>query len=320
MTAHDPTDAPDFGRNALPGYNGALGTTGMALVDAAAPAALGDGQVEKALDVSLSVVMPAYRQEVSIAEDIRNVERAVRAITDSYEIIVVVDGFVDATYDRAQAVASERERVRVLGYTRNGGKGHAVRYGMQHAAGERIAFLDAGMDLDPSALARFSSIMDETGADIVVGSKRHPESVVRYPFLRRVYSAAYQVLVWLLFGLNVRDTQVGLKLFRREVIERVVPLLLVKRFAFDIELLVVAAQMGYRHLVEAPVTLTHGWFPSTIGLRSVFGMLWDTAAVFYRAHLLQYYRRQTRRNSAAPEGSATAELPLNGSRGLASGR
>jgi glycosyltransferase involved in cell wall biosynthesis len=318
MTADDSTDTPHFGHNPLPGYNGTLGTTGMALVDAAAPAALRDGQVKKTLDVSLSVVMPAYRQEVSIAEDVRNVERAVRAITDSYEIIVVVDGFVDATYDRARAVASER--VRVLGYTRNGGKGHAVRYGMQHAAGERIAFLDAGMDLDPSALARFVSIMDETGADIVIGSKRHPESVVRYPFLRRVYSAAYQVLVWLLFGLNVRDTQVGLKLFRREVIERVVPLLLVKRFAFDIELLVVAAQMGYGRIVEAPVTLTHGWFPSTVGLRSVFGMLWDTAAVFYRAHLLRHYQRETRRLAAAPEGSATAELPLNGSRGLASGR
>ena len=319
MTAHDSTAAADFGPNALPGYNGALGTTGMALIDAAAPAALGEGQVEKALDVSLSVVMPAYRQEVSIAEDVRNVERAVRAITGSYEIIVVVDGFVDATYDRARAVASER--VRVLGYTRNGGKGHAVRYGMQHAAGERIAFLDAGMDLDPSALAQFVAIMDETGADVVIGSKRHPDSVVSYPFLRRVYSAAYQVLVWLLFGLNVRDTQVGLKLFRREVVERVVPLLLVKRFAFDIELLVVAAQMGYGRIVEAPVNLTHGWFPSTIRLRSVAYMLWDTLAVFYRAHLLQYYRRQTRRRqSDGSKGSAVADLPLNGSHGLASGR
>jgi ABC-type Fe3+/spermidine/putrescine transport system ATPase subunit len=77
--------------------------------------------------------------------------------------------------------------------------------------------------------------------DFAIGSKRHPESVVHYPWSRRLASRCYQALNRLLFRLDVRDTQVGLKLFRREVAEDVVPLLLVKRFAFDLELLAGAA-------------------------------------------------------------------------------
>lgn len=250
--------------------------------------------------MKLSVVVPAYRQEATIVQDVQNIDRTVRAIHHDYEIIVVVDGFVDATYERAQALASAR--IRILGYGQNGGKGHAVRYGMRQATGDLVAFIDAGMDLDPAGLARFLSIMHEADADIVIGSKRHPESRVQYPLIRRVYSFGYHALVWALFGLRLRDTQVGLKLFKRQVIDDVEPLLLVKRFAFDIELLVVAGLTGHRRVVEAPVTLTHGVFHSTIRLRSMVDMLWDTAAVFYRARILRYYQRLLieRRVTTAP--------------------
>lgn len=242
--------------------------------------------------MKLSTVVPAYRQERTIVEDIQNIERALAVIGCDYEIIVVVDGFVDATFERAQTLVSPR--VKVMGSRENRGKGHAVHYGMRQASGDVVAFIDAGMDLDPAGLGHFLSILSETHADIVIGSKRHPRSQVQYPWTRRVYSAVYQLLVWILFGLNVRDTQVGLKLFRREVIQDVEPLLLVKRFAFDIELLVVASLMGHRRIVEAPVSLVHGRFSSTIRLSSIIDMLWDTAAVFYRARILHYYQRLAR--------------------------
>jgi glycosyltransferase involved in cell wall biosynthesis len=239
--------------------------------------------------MKLTTVVPAFRQEATIVVDVQNIERVIRSITSDYELIIVVDGFVDDTYQRAASLASDH--IQVLGYRENGGKGHAIRHGMRHASGDVVAFVDAGMDLDPDGLRTMVEIQGRTQADIVIGSKRHPRSCVQYPPLRRLYSGVYQTLVLLLFGLNVRDTQVGMKVFRREVIEVVEPLLLVKRFAFDIEMLVVAAEMGYNRVVEAPVTLTHGRFPSTIRLRSIFEMLWDTAAVFYRLRILRYYQR-----------------------------
>ena len=103
----------------------------------------------------------------------------------------------------------------------------------------------------------------------MIGSKRHPESHVHYPRSRRVGSWLYQQLVRLLFRLDVRDTQVGLKVFRREVAEEVLPLLLVKQFAFDLEFLAVARALGYGRIREQPVRLEYRFTGS--GVRSVGG-------------------------------------------------
>jgi hypothetical protein len=114
---------------------------------------------------------------------------------------------------------------------------------------------------------------------------------VEYPFLRKIYSLGYQILVRLLFGLKLRDTQAGLKIFRRPVLERVLPRLLVKRFAFDVELLAVANRLGFKRIYEAPIKIDpkRFTFTSTIRSKTVWEMLIDTLAVFYRLKILHYY-------------------------------
>jgi hypothetical protein len=94
-----------------------------------------------------------------------------------------------------------------------------------------------------------------------------------------------------LFNLNVRDTQTGLKLFRRQVLREALPLLAIKKFAFDLELLVVARQLGYRKIVEAPISLDYQ-FQSTVNLGAAWRVLWDTAAIFYRLRILRYYQHR----------------------------
>jgi hypothetical protein len=101
----------------------------------------------------------------------------------------------------------------------------------------------------------------------------------------------YQLLIRTLFRIKVRDTQTGLKLFRRHVLEEVIPLLAIKRFAFDLELLVVARQLGYKKVMEAPVDLNYR-FETTADLRAAWHVLWDTAAIFYRLRVLRFYARQ----------------------------
>jgi len=241
----------------------------------------------------LTVVMPAYRQAKTIAEDLSRVIGVLASANLDFEIIVVVDGYLDETRETASAIADSEPRVRVLGYQTNRGKGYAVRHGFESARGDLVAFLDAGMDIDPKALIRAVVAQRTARADVVIGSKRHPMSVVSYPTIRRIYSGGYQLLTRLLFGFDVHDTQVGMKLFRREVIEAVAPRLLVKRFAFDVELLAVAHLLGYRRFVEVPVTIVHDGFTSSVRLRSVFEMLWDTMAVWYRARILQHYSATT---------------------------
>jgi hypothetical protein len=137
----------------------------------------------------------------------------------------------------------------------------------------------------------FIDLMKSSECDAVIGSKRHPDSKVAYPAFRRFQSAIYQLLTRLLFSLDVRDTQTGLKLFRRPVLEEAVPLLAIKRFAFDLELLVVARLLGYGKVCEAPISLDYQ-FESTVNLGSAWNVLWDTAAIFYRLRILRYYQRR----------------------------
>ncbi|MGH2870708.1 MAG: hypothetical protein ACRDNK_24460, partial [Solirubrobacteraceae bacterium] len=133
---------------------------------------------------------------------------------------------------------------------------------------------------------------DESEIDAVIGSKRHPDSQVEYPRIRRVYSWGFQVLVRLLFRINVRDTQVGAKVFRRELLETVAPLLLVKRYAFDLEVLAVGAEFGFDRIEEAPIVLSYAFLGTGINRAAVWNMFVDTLAIAYRIHIRHWYVRR----------------------------
>lgn len=244
----------------------------------------------------LSVVIPAFKQEKTIVADLRRIKAVLDQIRYDYEIVVVVDGRVDKTFENAQKLKSRE--IKVVSYETNHGKGYAVRFGMVRTTGDIIAFLDSGMDLDPNGLSMLLEHFEWYDADIIVGSKRHPVSQVNYPWQRKILSFGYQFLVRILFGLNIRDTQVGMKFFKRKVLEDVLPRLLVKQYAFDIEMLVVAYKLGYRRIFEAPIRLEwnkqESFLEKTL-LKTILGMLKDTAAVFYRLRILGYYNDGNKR-------------------------
>lgn len=252
----------------------------------------------------LSVIIPAYKQEKTIKEDLLHLDDTLN-LKDilknyDYELICVVDGEVDKTFEEAEKAAKVRSHIKVVGYTNNKGKGHAVRFGMARSKGQVVAFIDAGMDLDKGSLIMALQHFEWYKADIIVGSKRHPASKVQYPWQRRIYSFFYQLLVRLLFGLNIKDTQVGLKVFRREVLEKTLPRLLVKEFAFDIEMLSVANYLGFTRIYESPVQVKMDFGGASVltskGMqRFIFKMLRDTLAVFYRLRILNYYSDKNQR-------------------------
>ncbi|MBI2011683.1 glycosyltransferase [Candidatus Daviesbacteria bacterium] len=242
----------------------------------------------------LSVIVPIYRQEKRVVKDLRKIKAVLDKIRYRSELICVVDGMVDDTYKNAKAFAKKSSNVKLSGYENNRGKGYAVRYGMAQSKGDLIAFIDSGMDLNPNGLSMLLEHFEWYDADIVVGSKRHPVSKVDYPKIRRLFSWLYQLLTKILFGLKIRDTQVGMKLFKREVLEKVLPRLLVKQYAFDIEILAVANYLGFKRIYEAPVDLKYDFgnssiLPSKHFVKTVSLMLKDTLAIFYRLRILNYY-------------------------------
>lgn len=244
----------------------------------------------------LSLIIPAYKQEKTIIKDLKRIKKTMDFLERKYEIIVVVDGILDKTYEKAKKIKSKD--IKVVVYRHNYGKGFAVRYGMGIAKGDIVAFIDAGMDIHPRGIESFIKDFDNDSVDILIGSKLHPESRVNYPWQRRFLSVGYRLLVKLLFGLSVSDTQVGLKFFKREVLEKVLPRILVKKYAFDIEMLAVAYYLGYHRVYERPIELDFKGSTSITSRRFwkiIYSMLWDTFAVFYRLKILKYYNEGNRR-------------------------
>lgn len=248
----------------------------------------------------ISIIVPAFNQEKTIVKDLNRIKQVLGKLRYNCELICVIDGKTDKTFERASRFARNHENVKVIGYDTNKGKGYAVRFGMAESKGDVVAFIDSGMDLNPNGLSMLLEHFEWYDADIIVGSKRHPVSKVDYPWQRRILSMGYQVIVWVLFGLNVKDTQVGMKFFRREVVEKVLPRLLVKRYAFDVEMLTVANDLGFKRIFEAPIDITLRFGgTSTITnqkfFRTVLAMLTDTLAVFYRLRILGYYSDKNQR-------------------------
>ena len=234
--------------------------------------------------------MPAYNEAAVIAPSVAETVRTLDRLDWDYEVVVVDDGSMDGTHEKLVRLATEHSQLLVAKNRENFGKGRALKKGFRYTSGEYVIFLDCDLDLHPSQVKTLFEIMQKEQADVVIGSKRHPESRVEYPWHRRVISATYFFLVKLLFGLPIRDTQTGLKLFRRKVLAQVFPRMLVKRYAFDLELLALAHHYGHS-IAQAPVVLETKRYQHRIRVIDILHTFWDTLAIWYRMHLLGWYDR-----------------------------
>ena len=203
--------------------------------------------------LDVSIVVPYYNPGDRLRTTVEDMVRVLDASGMTFEIITVSDGSTDGSPFTLEGFPESV--VRRVSFATNVGKGHALRAGLAMGRGRYLGFIDADGDISPELLAPFVSIMQSLEPDIIIGSKRHPDSSVHYPPLRRLYSWGYQHLIGLLFRLHVKDTQVGIKLVDRRVIADVLPLLRESRFALDLELLVLARRLGYTRIVEAPVRI-----------------------------------------------------------------
>ncbi len=246
--------------------------------------------MEKGSTHYLSLIVPVYKQAATIVEDLKRIKHVLSTIRYPYEILVVVDGMLDDSLHNIQQ--AKIQHVRAFALSKNHGKAYAIRMGMQRAKGDYVMFIDAGMEIDPNGISMLLEHMEWYGADIIVGSKRHPASKVHYPPIRRVLSYGYYCFVRLMFGVNVHDTQAGIKIFRKNVLEKILPLLVEKKFAGDLEMLVCAKQQGFGRIYEAPIKLdyTFSRVTSAATWGSVYNIFIDTLAIWYRTHVVGQYK------------------------------
>lgn len=234
---------------------------------------------------ALSVVVPVFNEVHNIRENLALLLSEVEPHFPSYEILVVSDGSTDGTNQILREWS--HPHVRSIIFERNRGKGFVVREGFRAAGGSHILFIDGGMELHPREIRIFLGLMKLYQADIVLGSKRHPQSKIDYPVIRRVLSFVFQQIVKRLFDLDVTDTQVGIKLFRSEVIEAVLPDLQLNRYGFDLEILALARMQGFKQFLEAPIRLDY-FQRNTRGMLCEFGHVlrvgFDIACDVWKLH------------------------------------
>jgi len=238
----------------------------------------------------ISILMPAYNEADLIVTNINETKKLFHDLDCDYEIIFIDDGSRDKTYALALEAFKDDPNVLVKRNRNNYGKGRALKFGYKFATGDIVAFLDADLDLHPKQLYTLFAKMKLENADVVVGSKWHPDSKLKLPKRRVFVSKVYYIILWLLFGLPLRDTQTGIKLFKHEVLKNVFPKVLCKRWAFDIEILANVHRLGYS-IAEAPIELE---FRREVRWgRMKFTDLWytglDTLAIFYRMYIMRYY-------------------------------
>ncbi|MEM2487614.1 MAG: glycosyltransferase [Thermoproteota archaeon] len=233
---------------------------------------------------SISLIMPAYELEDRIAEAIKKVEKTVSALTSEYEIIVIDDGSRDGTYLKMIEYA-KNPRIKVYRHPVNLGKGAAIKTGAMNATMKYTVFLDADMEIDPQDLRSLVEALRHN--DLVVCSKRHPDSVYRAPLARKFLSVSFNTLVKLVMGIRLGDTQTGFKAFRTESLRKIIRTIVVKKYAFDVEVLAIANMLNMR-IAETPVRIEQ---KSMFSFKAAMQMLIDLMGIFYRLRVIRWYQK-----------------------------
>lgn len=206
---------------------------------------------------ALSIVVPAYNEQARVAATLDEMITYCRQVGREVEILVVDDGSEDRTPKVVDEVASQFPEVRLIRLDRNCGKGFAVRVGMLEATGTRVIFADADGATPIAELQSLESELDG-GADIAIGSRaiRVEGVTLRARWYRRVIGRIFHGFVSLIGVRGFADTQCGFKLFTADSARAIFSRARVDRFAFDIEVLLIAGRLGYR-VVEVPVNWNH---------------------------------------------------------------
>ena len=240
--------------------------------------------------MKFSVIVPAYKEGKTIKDNLLEIRKALLESVDSFEILAVNDGSPDNTKEQIMEAAALYPEIKYAGYDKNRGKGGAIKHGVSEASGDVIGFIDADLDIDPSHLVRYYEHMEQTGCDVVIGSKMHKDSKLDYPPMRKFVSWGYFVILKVLFGMNIKDTQTGVKLYKASLIKKVAPMLKVKGYAFDIEVLALCAHEG-AVIDQMPVEIIFKRNASfgRIKIGDIFKMFFDTVGIWWNLRIRRSY-------------------------------
>jgi dolichyl-phosphate beta-glucosyltransferase len=259
------------------------------LRDETAQSGANDGPPSYNPEVFLSVVIPAYNEGERIGATLDKIRKYLASKQFVAETIVVDDGSTDNTADLLRTVQDVWPEFRILTNPRNRGKGFSVRRGVLEAKGAFVLFTDADLSGPIEETDKLMAALESAQADAAVASRAINRSLVgvHQPWRREYAGRFFNVLVRLFTGLKVRDTQCGLKLFRRDSTRHAFESQRVTGFGFDPELLFLIERRGGR-VVEVPVRWNDNPATKVRFLHDSARMFLDLVALFWRARAGKY--------------------------------
>jgi dolichyl-phosphate beta-glucosyltransferase len=206
-------------------------------------------------EIKLSVIIPAYKEEKRIPKTLKEIDKYLSQQSYGYEILVVDDGSPDKTVEVVQSFIPTIKNLRIINCKDNHGKGYSVRLGMMQAKGQYCLFTDADNSTSIDQVEKMWPHF-ENGFDVVIGSRdvKGAISDPPQPWIRHFVTAeSFKLLRKIVVGVwGVEDSQCGFKALTKSVVEKIIPVCKINRFAFDPEILILAEKAGYK-IKEIPV-------------------------------------------------------------------
>lgn len=201
--------------------------------------------------MEISIIIPTYNEEKIIEKSISKIISFLENKKFDYEIIVVDD----CSKDRTKCIINNlnSKKIILIENKKNMGKGYSIKKGMLNAKKNLVLFSDADLSTPIEELNSLLKYIDDY--DIVIGSRRMKKSVIKIkqPFYRRLPGKMFPILVNFIILKDIRDTQCGFKLFKRDVAKNVFKKQRIRGFCFDVEILYLAKNAGYK-IKEVPIT------------------------------------------------------------------
>lgn len=225
--------------------------------------------------MKISLIIPMYNESAIIKDAIATFSGYMAKTFEEYELIFVDDGSSDGCGDAVLEASKEDPHLRLCAYTPNRGKGYAVRTGMLSATGDVVLFTDCDNAYGEDAVGRMAKLFAECDADIIVGSRNlSRDGYEGYTFIRKLASKTYIKVISLAAGFKLSDSQCGIKGFRGETAKKIFRNCEVDRFAFDLEVLMLAGKIGAK-IGEMPVKVINHRESKVNVLRDSVKMLRD---------------------------------------------
>jgi dolichol-phosphate mannosyltransferase len=246
-------------------------------------------------ELNLSIIIPVFNQQRKIAYSIKRIKQAVELWFSNYELIIVNDGSTDNTLTFLKGIAVTDEHIRIISYTPNRGKGYAVRQGVLNSQGDVVIFLDGDLDIPPDSVKEYVERLSTS--DLVIASKRHPESNVTIPRSRAFLTRAFHLLIRAATNIPQKDTQAGFKVGNGDTMRAIFRNISTNRYAFDVELLTIASILHLK-VQEMPVMMK---IDRRFSTKEIINMFVDVARISYRYRIARRYDHEYLRGNNTPK-------------------